>query len=244
MRIERDGTYLAVASAAGAPKHPAWYHNLIAHPRLRLQDGTKVHSLRAREVFGAEKRKPGNWPNHDGHTSRSTAPKPDEKSRSAPRGGSGRMTARDMGKSTSTSSAEHEQKASVAGWIGVVAVTLGTFTLVTNEFIPVGLLTNIAKDMHVSLGVAGTTVTVPGLVAAAAAPLITVAVGNLDRRIVLALMSIAFIVADVLASFAPNIGILLLARFALGLGIGGFWAIARVSADAWWVQPRRDAPQR
>jgi hypothetical protein len=34
--------------------------------------------------------------------------------------------------------------------------------------------------------------------------------GNLDRRIVLALMSIAFIVADVLASFAPNIGVLLL----------------------------------
>jgi len=132
------------------------------------------------------------------------------------------MTTRDTEK---PSSAEHGHKAGVAGWIGVGAVTLGTFTLVTNEFIPVGLLTSIANDMHVSIGVAGTTVTVPGLVAAAAAPLITVAVGNLDRRIVLALMSIAFIVADVLAAFAPNIAILLLARFALGLGIGGFWAI-------------------
>jgi F420H(2)-dependent quinone reductase len=55
MRIERDGIYLAVASAGGAPSHPAWYHNLIAHPELRLQDGAQVHSLRAREVFGAEK---------------------------------------------------------------------------------------------------------------------------------------------------------------------------------------------
>jgi deazaflavin-dependent oxidoreductase (nitroreductase family) len=55
MRIERDGTYLAVASAGGAPNHPAWYHNLIAHPLVLLQDGTTVHSLRAREVFGAEK---------------------------------------------------------------------------------------------------------------------------------------------------------------------------------------------
>jgi deazaflavin-dependent oxidoreductase (nitroreductase family) len=55
MRIERDGTYLAVASAGGAPNHPAWYRNLIAHPELRLQDGTQVHSLRAREVFGQEK---------------------------------------------------------------------------------------------------------------------------------------------------------------------------------------------
>jgi len=122
-------------------------------------------------------------------------------------------------------SATRERGATVGGWIAVAAVTLGTFTLVTNEFIPVGLLTNIAGDMRVSLGVAGTTVTVPGLVAAAAAPLVTVAVGQLDRRIVLALMSIAFIVADVLAAVAPSIGVLLLARFALGLGIGGFWAI-------------------
>jgi len=95
----------------------------------------------------------------------------------------------------------------LAGWIGVAAVTLGTFTLVTNEFIPVGLLTNIAKELDVSLGVAGTTVTVPGLVAAAAAPLVTVAVGNMDRRIVLALMSIAFIVADVLAAMFTGAGL-------------------------------------
>jgi predicted MFS family arabinose efflux permease len=121
--------------------------------------------------------------------------------------------------------ASQDRGATVGGWIAVAAVTLGTFTLVTNEFIPVGLLTNIAGDLHVSLGVAGTTVTVPGLVAAAAAPLVTVAVRQLDRRIVLALMSIAFIVADVLAAVTPNIEVLLLARFALGLGIGGFWAI-------------------
>lgn len=55
MRIERHGTYVAVASAAGAPSNPAWYHNLIANPDVRLQDGAQVHRLRAREVFGDEK---------------------------------------------------------------------------------------------------------------------------------------------------------------------------------------------
>ncbi|MDT7708567.1 MAG: hypothetical protein QOG20_4174 [Pseudonocardiales bacterium] len=55
MRIEHDGTYLAVASDGGAPRHPAWYYNLIAHPDVRLQDGDQVHSLRAREAFGQEK---------------------------------------------------------------------------------------------------------------------------------------------------------------------------------------------
>jgi deazaflavin-dependent oxidoreductase (nitroreductase family) len=55
MRIERDGTYVAVASFGGAPNHPAWYRNLIAKPEVRLQDGAHVHHLRAREVFGEEK---------------------------------------------------------------------------------------------------------------------------------------------------------------------------------------------
>jgi deazaflavin-dependent oxidoreductase (nitroreductase family) len=55
MRIEFDGSYLAVASNGGAPSHPAWYHNLIAHPDVRVQDGAQVHSLRAREMFGQER---------------------------------------------------------------------------------------------------------------------------------------------------------------------------------------------
>src|SRR5882724_7023483 len=55
MRVERDGTYIAVASAGGAPNHPAWYRNLLANPDVRLQDGARVHRLRAREVFGEEK---------------------------------------------------------------------------------------------------------------------------------------------------------------------------------------------
>lgn len=55
MRIESDGSYLAVASAGGASRNPAWYYNLIVHPDVRLQDGAEVHFLRAREVFGQEK---------------------------------------------------------------------------------------------------------------------------------------------------------------------------------------------
>jgi deazaflavin-dependent oxidoreductase (nitroreductase family) len=56
MRIERDGVYAVVASAAGADRDPAWYHNLRAHPdQARLQDGATVHRMRAREVSGQEK---------------------------------------------------------------------------------------------------------------------------------------------------------------------------------------------
>jgi deazaflavin-dependent oxidoreductase (nitroreductase family) len=57
IRIKHDGTYVAVASAAGALTDPAWYRNLLAHPDARLQDGAVVHQVRAREVFGEEKSK-------------------------------------------------------------------------------------------------------------------------------------------------------------------------------------------
>ena len=55
MRVEHEGTYAVVASLGGAPKHPVWYHNLIANPHVELQDGPVVHELVAREVHGPER---------------------------------------------------------------------------------------------------------------------------------------------------------------------------------------------
>jgi F420H(2)-dependent quinone reductase len=55
MRVEHDGRYAAVASQGGAPKHPVWYHNLVANPRIELQDGTAHGTFVARETTGDEK---------------------------------------------------------------------------------------------------------------------------------------------------------------------------------------------
>jgi deazaflavin-dependent oxidoreductase (nitroreductase family) len=44
-----------VASAAGATSNPSWYANLVAHPRVRVQDGADVSERIAREVRGEEK---------------------------------------------------------------------------------------------------------------------------------------------------------------------------------------------
>ena len=55
MRVEHDGVYALVASMGGAPKNPVWYHNLVADPRVDVQDGVDVrHDLKAREIDGAE----------------------------------------------------------------------------------------------------------------------------------------------------------------------------------------------
>jgi F420H(2)-dependent quinone reductase len=57
MRVESEGRYAIVASLGGAPRHPVWYHNVKANPRVELQDGPVKQDMIAREVTGDEKAK-------------------------------------------------------------------------------------------------------------------------------------------------------------------------------------------
>jgi F420H(2)-dependent quinone reductase len=55
MRVRHDGVYAVVASLGGAPRNPAWYHNLKKNPHVELQDGATKRDYTAREVAGDEK---------------------------------------------------------------------------------------------------------------------------------------------------------------------------------------------
>jgi deazaflavin-dependent oxidoreductase (nitroreductase family) len=55
MRVEHDGRYVVVASMGGAPQNPVWYLNLLADPRVTLQDGAQVMDLRARTALPGER---------------------------------------------------------------------------------------------------------------------------------------------------------------------------------------------
>ncbi|WP_037603445.1 nitroreductase family deazaflavin-dependent oxidoreductase [Streptacidiphilus rugosus] len=55
MRVEHGGAYAVVASQGGAPKHPVWYYNLTADPRVELQDGPVKQDMTARELSGEER---------------------------------------------------------------------------------------------------------------------------------------------------------------------------------------------
>ncbi len=57
MRVADGGRYAVVASLGGAPKHPVWYYNVKAEPRVELQDGPVKQDMLAREVTGDEKAK-------------------------------------------------------------------------------------------------------------------------------------------------------------------------------------------
>ena len=55
MRVEHDGSYALVASKGGAPEHPTWYHNLVAHPTVELQDGPDRRDYSVRLADGDER---------------------------------------------------------------------------------------------------------------------------------------------------------------------------------------------
>jgi deazaflavin-dependent oxidoreductase (nitroreductase family) len=55
MRVEHDGEYAVIASKAGMPTHPGWFHNLVADPNVTIQDGADAVAFRVREVAGDER---------------------------------------------------------------------------------------------------------------------------------------------------------------------------------------------
>jgi len=112
------------------------------------------------------------------------------------------------------------------GWLAVCAVTLGIFALMTSELLPVGLLTPVSAELGVTEGDAGLMVTTPGLVAAVAAPVLTVVAGRVDRKVMLAGLIGLMALANLACAAAPGFAVVLAARLTVGVSVGGFWAIA------------------
>ncbi|MFG6192139.1 MFS transporter [Nonomuraea sp. JJY05] len=113
----------------------------------------------------------------------------------------------------------------LVSWLAVTSLTLGIFAIVTSEILPIGLLTDIGADFGISDGTTGLTMTLPGIVAAVAAPAVTLATARLDRRVMLCALMAVLAIADVLAAVATSYWIMLVSRVLVGLTIGGFWSI-------------------
>ncbi|MBA6066847.1 MFS transporter [Pseudomonas mosselii] len=121
---------------------------------------------------------------------------------------------------------EHSQQSVRQQWLAILSVAVGAFALVTSEFLPVGVLNDVASDLGISAGQAGLMVTLPGIMAALAAPLLSVCIGALDRRYLLIALTLIMIVANAVVAYATDFGLLLFGRVLLGISIGGFWATA------------------
>jgi predicted MFS family arabinose efflux permease len=130
---------------------------------------------------------------------------------------------------------------SEAAWPAIVSLTLGVFGLVTAEFLPASLLTPMANDVGVSVGIAGQAVTATAVIGAVAGLATAIVTRGLDRRVVVWGLTGLLILSSLLAAAATNLTVLLLARVLLGIGLGGFWSM--VAATAMRLVPTSALPK-
>ncbi|MEV6113657.1 MFS transporter [Streptomyces sp. NPDC052109] len=109
-------------------------------------------------------------------------------------------------------------------WLSVLTLGLGVFAIVTSELLPVGLLPPIAKDVGVSNGVAGLTVTLYGAVAALTAVPLTALFSRIDRRWLITVLMAVLVAGNIVTALAPNYPVLIAARILMGFGHGVFWS--------------------
>jgi len=115
---------------------------------------------------------------------------------------------------------------------GLVVLMLMSFLLVTAEFLPNGVLTEMSAGLGITPGQAGQTVTVTALSGLLMAPTVGLIFPRLDRRTLLVIAAAAAAVSSVAVALAPHFITILVARFLLGAAISTFWSMSITVAAA------------
>lgn len=132
-------------------------------------------------------------------------------------------------------------QAQPAFWSGVFAMSLCVFVLIASEFLPVGLLTPVAADLHVSEGWAGYGMTISGLLAVLTSLAIPTLAGALDRKTLLLWLTALMGISCVVVGLAPNYVTYMAGRALIGVVVGGFWSLS--AAVAMRLVPAPDVPK-
>ncbi|AXK52798.1 MFS transporter [Pseudomonas protegens] len=112
----------------------------------------------------------------------------------------------------------------------ILLLSAAGFTVLTTEFIIVGLLPSIARDLQVSVSQAGLLVTLFAFTVAAFGPFLTAYFARFPRKQLFISVLLMFGLANTLAALAPNIWVMSLARLVPALGLPVFWALASETA--------------
>jgi predicted MFS family arabinose efflux permease len=121
----------------------------------------------------------------------------------------------------------------------VYVLALGTFLMLTTEFVVAGLLPEIAADLMVSVAQAGLLITVFAIGMVVGSPLMAMLTLRLPHRLTLVLALLVFAVGHVIVAIGSTFFILLLARFLTALATGAFWSVAAVVATGAVAQKMR-----
>ena len=107
----------------------------------------------------------------------------------------------------------------------VALLVLMGFALGCSEFIVIGIESNLAKEMGVSLATAGQLISLFALPYAVMTPVLALATGRFRRYSVMLVYLVLFCLGNALSTFAPSFGVLLAARVLLGSVSGALLAV-------------------
>ncbi|MFE6555161.1 MFS transporter [Streptomyces sp. NPDC057746] len=124
--------------------------------------------------------------------------------------------------------------------LALLALAIGAFGLGTTEFIPTGLLPQIATDFHISIPTAGLLVTVYALGVVFGSPLMTALGTKMSRKRILLLLMALFVLGNLLSALAPDFGLMLAGRVVTSLAHGAYFGIGVVLATE-LVAPEKKA---
>lgn len=112
----------------------------------------------------------------------------------------------------------------------ILILATAAFILVTTEFLIVGLLPAMAKDLSISISAAGLLVTLFAFTVMVFGPFLTAWLAHIERKRLFVGILLVFAASNALAAMAPNLWVLGLARFVPALALPVFWGTASETA--------------
>ncbi len=123
--------------------------------------------------------------------------------------------------------------------LAVYALTAGAFGIGTTEFVIMGLLQQVAADLHVGIASAGLLISGYALGVFAGAPLLTAATARLPRKAVLLALMVVFTLGNLACALAPDYPLLMAARVLTSLAHGTFFGVGAVVATGLVAEDRK-----
>lgn len=109
-------------------------------------------------------------------------------------------------------------------------MTLCVFVLIASEFMPVSLLTPIARDLGVTEGLAGQGIAISGALAVLTSLTLSTLAGNVNRKFLLLGMTVLMAVSGLIIALASGYLGYMAGRAMIGIAIGGFWSMSAATA--------------